>query len=136
MLKKGELPSVEEELGETGPLSEGAKPELPKGHDFPQVFTVRWTGFVEPRFTEPYVFSLYYEKAELWLGGKRIELRDLTGRGDKFWTDPIRLEAGRLVPIRLVWHATKGMDSEAHLNWQSPTQAIEHVPTSALYPTD
>lgn len=137
LLEEGDMMAIMEgENKEDGLVQdESLNPELHERNDFPETFTVVWTGFVAPRFTEKYVFSLYYQNAELWLDGNKIELHDTSGRGHKFFTDPISMTAGAKVPIRLVWTATEGFESEAHLNWESPTQQVEHVPQSALYPT-
>ena len=137
ILDHGDAAELTKDDERGGELPKGAKaPPEAAALDFPKTFTVRWTGFLEPRFAEPYTFSAYYQDARLWVGGRRIELKPEGGQWrHKFFSEPVPLEAGRKVPIRVEWTATEGAKSEAHLNWESPTQAIEHIPTSALYPS-
>ncbi len=110
-------------------------------------FAARWTGTIEPRFSEEYRFALYaVGKARLWIGGRlaadnaRLGGDDgnrqqaLGNHGWKEFTSPLRLQAGRKVPIRVEWEgpADKG---EVHLCWESASQSIEHVPADFLHPT-
>ena len=57
-------------------------------------------------------------------------------RGVWNFSSPIPMTTGERVPIELIWKADQGPESEAHLNWQSHTQHIEHVPQSHLYPPE
>jgi hypothetical protein len=106
-------------------------------------FSIRWTGFIEPRFTEAYCFSIYARgEFTLWIDGREMTWsqqdypRDVEIR--KGHSQPIPLQAGKRVPIRIEYRAVP-MDPKSpqpgpsfHLNWESLSQPVEHVPTQAL----
>lgn len=92
--------------------------------------SARWTGWLEPRFSEEYTFALYRMggSARLWVGGQEVVG---AGGGNKAFSRPIALEAGKKVAIQVEW--TGPLTGELHLNWVSRSQPIEHIPTTALY---
>ena len=108
-------------------------------------FSIRWTGFLEPRFTEDYCLSVYARgEFNLWVDGKEVAWakqdypRDVEIR--KGHSQPIALRSGQRVPIRIEYRAVP-MDPKSpkpgpsfHLNWESLSQPVEHVPKSSLYP--
>lgn len=108
-------------------------------------FSIRWTGFLEPLFTENYCLSIYARgEFKLWIDGKEVTWaeqdypRDVEIR--KGHSLPIPLQSGKRVPIRIEYRAVP-MDPKLpqpgpsfHLNWESLTQPVEHVPTWALNP--
>jgi hypothetical protein len=109
-------------------------------------FAVHWTGMIEPRFSEEYAFALYaVGRARLWIGGRLVldsariagddgnRQRALDNQGWKEFSLPLRLEAGRTVPVRVEWEGAGG-NGEVHLCWESPSQPVEHVPASSLHP--
>ncbi|PTY05067.1 hypothetical protein DB346_02330 [Verrucomicrobia bacterium LW23] len=109
-------------------------------------FVARWTGTIEPRFSEAYTFATYYTPgARLVVDG--IQLLPTTptpappptghaaaaAANTKQFSDPLPLHAGRKYTITLEWPVPFPAATEAHLSWQSLSQPLEHVPTSALY---
>ncbi len=126
------------------PLSKRLDPQIwfgtqrpwPEGTPAPP-FSVRWTGFLEPRFTEEYCLSVYARGSfRLWIDGREVQWakQDYPRERDirKGHSLPLPLTAGRPLPIRLEYHS----DSPApacHLNWESLSQPVEHIPPSALY---
>jgi hypothetical protein len=110
------------------------EPALTKGP-----FAARWTGSIEPRFSEPYFIKVYRNKSNttadrvrVWLDGKLIlDGWDGKGRG-QLWSRPIPLVAGRKVPVRVEFEKAAG--GNLHLCWESLSQEIEHIPTAFLYP--
>ena len=110
-------------------------------------FSIRWTGFIEPRFTEDYCLSIYARgEFKLWIDGKEVAWakqdypRDREIR--KGHSLPIHLESGKKVPIRIEYRAVP-MDPKSpkpgpsfHLNWESLSQPVEHIPQASLYPTN
>ena len=101
-------------------------------------FSVRWGGQVEPRYSEPYTFALYLRgKARLWVDGKlALERWDKPATNEKLFAEPLALQAGRRYPLVLEFASGGVAQPEAHLCWESPTQGIEHVPSTALYPAE
>jgi hypothetical protein len=106
-------------------------------------FSIRWSGFIEPRFTEDYCLSIYARgEFKLWIDGKEVTWaqqdypREVEiGKGHSL---PIPLQSGKRVPIRIEYRAVP-MDPKSpepgpsfHLNWESLSQPVEHVPTTAL----
>jgi hypothetical protein len=99
-------------------------------------FSVRWSGFIEPRFTESYCLSIYARgEFKLWIDGQEVTWveQDYPREREirKGHSTPIPLRAGRRVPVQIEYLATLPQPS-FHLNWESLTQPVEHVPTSAL----
>ncbi len=88
---------------------------------------VRWTGWVEPRFSEDYTFSVPAEGARLWLGDTLV--LNATGRTRKA---TVPLEAGKKVALKFEWFGER--DTAAVLSWQSASQQLEAVPNTQLYP--
>ena len=108
-------------------------------------FSIRWTGFLEPRFNDDYCLSIYARgEFQLWVDGMEVRWADQDYPRDvevrKGHSVPLPLRAGQKVPIRIEYRAVP-MSPNAphpgpsfHLNWESLSQPVEHVPTSALYP--
>ena len=106
-------------------------------------FSIRWTGFIEPRFTEDYCLSIYARgEFRLWIDGKEVvwAQQDYPREREirKGHSLPIPMESGKKVPIRIEYRA-EPMDPKSpkpgpsfHLNWESLSQPVEHVPTAAL----
>jgi alpha-L-fucosidase len=95
-------------------------------------FSVRWTGFVQPRFSDTYTFlAVSDEIAKVWVDGKLVvDASDAhQARVDK---GTIALQAGRKYSIRVDYAELTG---EAHfkLLWSSPNQNQQVVPEEQLY---
>ncbi|MFM7290495.1 MAG: PA14 domain-containing protein [Planctomycetia bacterium] len=96
------------------------------------VKSARWKGTVEPRFSEDYTLSIYAKgRVRLWLGGKLLlDASSKTGAFHKSFAEPVRLLAGQRYALQAEW--TGPTDGQCHLNWESLSQSIEHLPTAAL----
>jgi hypothetical protein len=119
-------------------------PELPACKQ--PAFSARWTGFIEPRFSESYTLKAYLgkgpgakvpaDRVRLWVDGKLVI--DGWERGPKpAWqlaSPAIPLCSGQKVPVKIEY-ATAG-DGCLHLCWESRTQEIEHIPAAHLYPVE
>lgn len=112
-------------------LTDGPKKTAPPRPVMAGPFTARWNGFVEPRFSEAYSFSVYQKNGQtrLWVDGQLVAE---THKEAKAFSKPLPLQAGKKVPIRLEWNGPK--TGEIHLNWSSLSQPVEHIPASSLYP--
>ena len=106
----------------------------PTAEGKPAVVAARWTGMVEPKFSEEYTLSMYAKgNVRLWLGGKLlVEADGKAGAFHKAFAEPVRLTAGQPYALKVEW--TGAPDGECHLNWESLSQPIEHIPAAALYP--
>ena len=104
-----------------------------------RVFSMRWTGKIQPRYSEAYTFDSQEDDGlKLWVDGRLLisDWRDhkLTERRAS-----LPLEAGRKYDIRIEYfngtdHARDSTGrAEAHLRWASPSQPLEIIPESALW---
>jgi hypothetical protein len=95
-------------------------------------FSVKWTGQVQPRYSEQYLFMTYSDDGvRVWVNGQLL-INDWTvhpGTWDGNW---ITLQAGQLYTIEIDYFQAAG-DADVQLWWQSPNQAKEIVPQSQLY---
>ena len=95
-------------------------------------FTVRWTGQIEPQFTETYKFYLNHDDgAKLWVNNVLV-VNNWGGAG----TDDngtISLTAGQKVAIKLEYQENLNAAS-CKLEWFSPSLPREVVPQTQLYP--
>lgn len=98
-------------------------------------FSVRWTGQVEPLFSETYTFRTRSDDGiRLWVDDNLI-INQWNDHSATFHTGSIALEAGILYDIRIEFYENGG-DAVAQLAWSSPSQPIEVVPQSQLYAAD
>ena len=98
-------------------------------------FSVRWTGELEPRFSETYTFTLSADDgASLWENNRLVVDRTRYDANNTGNSGTIALQAGVRVPIR-VEYIEQTNPAYVRLAWQSASQGREIIPTSALYPT-
>jgi Tol biopolymer transport system component len=100
-------------------------------------FSVRWTGFIEPLYTEAYTFFVNRnDGARLWVNGQQIiNAWTNTTNAVETASTAITLTAGVRVPITLEYYEATG-NAQVSLSWQSARQTKQIVPTSALYPPE
>jgi glucose/arabinose dehydrogenase len=95
-------------------------------------FSVRWSGQVEPRFSEEYTFYTTTDD------GVRLFINDqlvVDGFVDQAATERsgrITLQAGQKYNIRMEYYENGG-DASAKLRWSSASQSKEIIPQSQLY---
>ena len=101
--------------------------------DLQILFAARWTGLIEPKYTEKYTFSLDADDGvRLWINGNLLIdhwVRDQS----RIDTASINLVAGQRADIRLEYFQLHG-SSRCRLSWSSPHQPMQIVPQSCLYP--
>lgn len=96
-------------------------------------WSVRWTGFVQPRFTDTYTFyTVAGDAVVLWVNGRKL-IDDWTYHDTAKNQGVIKLEAGQQYPIRLEYSHNL-YQQVCQLWWSSACQAKEIVPRSQLYP--
>jgi hypothetical protein len=112
----------------------GAPTPVTQAH--PEHFGARWTGFIEPRFSESYTFLLVVDDgARMWIDDRQILDAWDSKNARKYYTQPIELTAGRKHKIR-VEYCERTQHANVTLFWQSLSQPMEVVPQSQLYPPD
>ena len=112
-------------------------------------FSARWTGFIEPRFTEAFTFSAYIgptDRVRLWINDelilddwtpadpKRRRPKQTDAAIDEVLSKPVALTAGQRVSIRLEYASEGPEQGSLSLNWDSFTQERQRIPTAFLYP--
>lgn len=96
-------------------------------------FSVRWTGFVEPLYSQRYTF---YSKSDngrrLWVNNVLIIDKWLND-WDSTYTGTITLEAGRKYSLRYEYFELYG-GANTRLEWSSTSQVREIIQSARLYP--
>jgi uncharacterized repeat protein (TIGR03806 family) len=108
----------------------GGSPDLSIGADH---FTVRWTGSVQPQFTETYTFATTTDDGvRLYVDGQLV-IDQWVDQGPTTWTGTIPLVAGQRYDIAMEYYENGG-GAVARLSWSSPSTPYAIIPTSQLYP--
>ncbi|HUQ72831.1 MAG TPA: PA14 domain-containing protein, partial [Planctomycetaceae bacterium] len=99
----------------------------------PNTFSARWTGQVQPLFTELYEFhTTSNDGVRLWVNGRELvddwRLQPATENSGR-----IALTAGQKYDLRMEYFQKAGT-ALVKLEWSSPRQQRQVVPTSQLYP--
>lgn len=98
----------------------------------PDFFSARWTGQVQPRYTETYTFQTYADDGvRVWVDGKKI-IDDWTNHLPTTDQGQIALQAGRKYDIRIEYYEYNH-GARLTLAWSSPHQPFEPIPTDRLY---
>ena len=107
-----------------------ASPNLSNG-----LYSVRWTGQVQPQFSETYFFDVKSDDGcRLWVNDQLL-IDKWQSQSAIDWTNAIALEAGVRYDLKLEYLQTGGA-AQAHLYWYSPSQPEEVIPEFCLYPTN
>jgi len=107
-----------------------AFPALPMASD---KFSARWTGEIEPRYSEDYTFHTRTDDGvRLWVDGKLI-VDKWVNQAPTEHSGTVRLAAGRRYDIKMEYYENTG-GAVAQLMWSSASQKKEVVPTSQLFP--
>jgi prepilin-type N-terminal cleavage/methylation domain-containing protein/prepilin-type processing-associated H-X9-DG protein len=107
----------------------GGSPDPAIGTD---TFSVRWVGYLKPRFSEAYTFtSGQDDDFRLWVGGELL-INDWDTIAGGNTTPPVSLVAQEYYPFKAEYRELGG-GAQVSLRWQSASQANELVPTVRLY---
>jgi hypothetical protein len=106
-----------------------------KGSPDPQLpsdrFSVRWTGFIEPKYSETYTFySVSDDGFRLYVDNKLV-IDDWSNHAPRERSGKIALTAGKSTPIKVEYYENTG-GAVAKLLWSSSTQAKQVVPSEQL----
>jgi hypothetical protein len=108
----------------------GTSPDLSNG-----LYSVRWTGQVQPQFSETYVFDIKSDDGcKLWVNDQLL-IDEWRSQKLTEWTNSIPLQAGTRYDIKLEY-LQAGTTAQAHLSWYSPSQSETIIPSSSFYPTN
>lgn len=99
----------------------------------PDSFSVRWTGEVQPLFSETYTFYTYADDGtRLWVNGQLILDNWKTQSATEVASSPIALTAGTKYTIKLEYFENSG-GAVCKLLWSSASQMKEIIPQTQLY---
>ncbi len=95
-------------------------------------FTARWTGSVQPQYSETYTFTVIADDGvRLWVNGQLLVNNWVAGGGMKTNSGSITLTAQEFYNIRLEYFQQTG-NAGVQLLWISPSTALSIVPQSQL----
>ncbi|MGK7921604.1 MAG: LamG-like jellyroll fold domain-containing protein [Trichodesmium sp.] len=108
-------------------------------------FSIRWTGYIIPRYSEDYTFTFEGDTARLKVNGMTIinywyedlqedweQRREFRGKHSA----KINLEAGKAYPISLEYTNDTGGNKKNIFLWHSESENSEIVPSSQLFVDD
>jgi hypothetical protein len=99
----------------------------------PEKFSVRWSGQIQPRYTEAYTFYTNSDDGvRLSINGQQI-INNWTDHAPVENSGTISLTAGQKYAITLDYYDNSG-GSTIQLSWSSTRQGREIVPQQQLYP--
>jgi len=99
----------------------------------PDTFSVRWTGQVQPKYSETYTFyTISDDGVRLWVNGQLL-INDWTDHAATENSGTITLTAGQRYDLKMEYYDNL-IDAVAKLSWSSPSQPKEIIPKSQLYP--
>ncbi|MBI5395257.1 MAG: DUF1800 family protein [Verrucomicrobia bacterium] len=98
-------------------------------------FSIRWTGQVQPQYSETYTFVTRTDDGvKLWVNGNLVIDKWVT-QGATDWTADVDLVAGVRYDIRMEYFESSS-STFAQLAWLSDSQVKEVIPMARLYPTN
>jgi hypothetical protein len=99
----------------------------------PTNYTVRWTGLIQPLFSETYTFSTTTDDGvRLWVNNQLL-IDHWTPQSPTTWSGSIALQAFQHYAIEMDYFQALG-GAVAQLAWASPSTVPTIVPQSQLYP--
>ncbi|MGE0616742.1 MAG: PA14 domain-containing protein, partial [Bacteriovoracia bacterium] len=99
-------------------------------------FSVRWTGYVKPKYSEAYTFCVESDDGALLRVDGALLVNALTDHAaTEICGPPISLQANQLYTIKLKYYENLGQAS-VKLRWKSASQTKEIVPSSRLFLPD
>ncbi len=97
------------------------------------LYSVRWTGQVQPQYSETYTFDANTDDGvRLWVNDQLI-IDGWTAHGASDSVGTIPLQAGVNYDLRMEYFNYGGA-AVAHLSWYSPSQPKQVIPANRLYP--
>lgn len=98
-----------------------------------EAFSVRWTGEIEPEFSEEYTFYVTRDNGvRLWIGNKLL-IDKWNNEYNVTNSAKISLSCGKKYPIRIDYNNNSG-NALIKLEWSSKNTKKDTVPQKCLYP--
>jgi hypothetical protein len=97
-------------------------------------FSVRWTGSVQPQFTQTYTFYTQSDSGvRLWVNGRQL-VNNWTDHALTENSGSIALTAGQRYDVRIDYYESTNT-AAMRLLWSSPSTVKAVVPTARLFPS-
>ncbi|MDQ6630777.1 MAG: PA14 domain-containing protein [Verrucomicrobiota bacterium] len=97
-------------------------------------FTIRWSGQVQPRYSQTYTFyTITDDGVRLWVNGSLL-IDKWIDQGPTEWSGTIPLSANQKYNIIMEYYENGG-GAAAHLSWGSASEVKSIIPMTQLYPT-
>jgi subtilisin family serine protease len=95
-------------------------------------FSVRWTGYVQPQYSQTYTFyTTTDDGVRLWVNGQLL-INKWTSQSAKEYKGSITLTGGQKYAIKMEYYDNTG-NASAKLSWSSPSVAKQVIPQSRLF---
>ena len=96
-------------------------------------FSVRWTGKVQPQFSQTYTFyTVTDDGVRLWVNNQLLIDKWIV-QAPTEWSGQIALTANQQYDIKMEYYENGG-GAEAHLSWSSPSVPKAVIPQGQLFP--
>jgi len=106
-------------------------PENPPDPSMSSEGSIRWTGMIEPRFSEDYRFHAdINRRVRVWVADQLVIDR-WTGEGGIFSSDKIPLVAGKKVPFKVEYTSPNGY-MQCHISWSCKSEPSQTIPAEAF----
>jgi hypothetical protein len=93
--------------------------------------SVRWTGMLEPRYSEEYRFHAQAQRrVRVWVNEKLV-IDQWNGEGGEFTSEPVALTAGQRIPFKVEYASPNGF-MLCRLRWSSKSQPRDTIPPDAF----
>jgi len=97
-------------------------------------FTARWTGAVQPQYSETYTFTTVADDgARLWVNGQMLTSNWTSQAAASTNSGSIALNSQQLYNIQMDYFQNTS-NAVAQLLWSSPSTALAIIPQTQLYP--
>lgn len=98
----------------------------------PDTFSVRWTGFVLPQYSQTYTFYTYTDDGvRLWVNNQQI-INKWVDQSPKEWSGTIALSAGQKYAVKMEYYENGG-GAVSKLWWSSSSQTKQIIPQNRLF---
>ena len=108
----------------------GTSPNLSNG-----LYSVRWTGQVQPQYSDTYYFDVYSDDGCLLWVNDQLVISNWVSQAVKDVVGTIALQGGTRYNLKLEYLQT-GSNAQVHLNWYSANQSKQIIPGNRLFPTN
>lgn len=97
-------------------------------------YAVRWTGQIVPTYSETYSIITHSDDGiRVWINGNLV-IDDWSTHDERVDQATVAMTANQHYDIKVEYYENGIGDAVMELQWQSPSQPLEVVPASQLYP--